>query len=337
MNCPWCAHTIETDTHKTYSACGNCLNVSCFDGVTGPDLQPLDPFPDVRGAARPGSAIMEITDRLYGTIRALPTLPEVPQRVITMVHDPLCSAEDLAKTINEDAVLALRILKISNSVMYAGLSEVKDLKSACARIGMKTIANTMWSIINSDLYRREDHVYEKELANLWQHAVATARCAELLATVQGTVSKEAVFLAGLVHDIGKLALLEAIATHQSPVVAKLRQSPEAVREVVQRFHTLAGLHVAQFMNLPRELRGPLLFHHMPTDAPIKEDLAPAHVVSLANHVAHAAGYAMDDRPHPPMEQHPSIIALGLNDGRFARFSETLGAELAPTLDAMIAI
>ncbi|MBN2311780.1 MAG: HDOD domain-containing protein [Candidatus Hydrogenedentes bacterium] len=293
-------------------------------------------MPDVRDEARRGSAAFDVFAHLYGAIHDLPVLPSTPQRVIAMVHDPLSDMEEIAKIVNEDAGLALRVLRIANSALYGGLHEIRETREACARLGMKVVANTMWAIMGNSLYRRGANRHQEWIPELWRHAIAVAHCAESVATCVFGGSQGVEFVAGLTHDIGKVVLLDVISQEPTPQVAVLAQSEMATVELLNRFHALAGLHVVQHMGLPHELGPATLFHHRPEAVPFAEDLPGVHILSLADRVVHVLDGEGPDACLSSVAEHPAVRALGMDNGKLGEILEAAFQRLDAALDAYAA-
>ena len=74
-----------------------------------------------------------VLGELHAAIDKLPVLPEVAQKIMTLIHDPLSDMDTLAKEIQRDPTMSLRLLRITNSPWYGGRSDVTDLSMACAQ------------------------------------------------------------------------------------------------------------------------------------------------------------------------------------------------------------
>ncbi|MCP4644439.1 MAG: HDOD domain-containing protein [bacterium] len=338
VTCPWCAHDMQVANPGVFCACPNCLN-PCYRPDEGAgDTACLPGAEDIRDYAPRGSAVGDVMARLYGAIRELPVLPEGPQRVISMVHDPLSTMDEIAAVVNEDTGLAIRVLRIANSAIYTGLEEVKDTQMACARLGMKVIANTMWAVLGNGVYRHHGDGEQDWVPELWRHAVAAAHSAEWVAASLRQGGADSRFVAGLTHDIGKAVLLQIISEQRTQPIHRLAQSEENVQKIVAKYHALAGLHVIQHMGLPTHLRAAAYFHHDFASVPFEEERVPVLTVALADWLAHVAE---DDLDAPaggttPLHEHPAAEGLGLSEIDARRLLAQARSEMGNVLDAFMA-
>ena len=158
---------------------------------------------DVRQSAPEGSIGEGVLHSLPKVIEKLPVIPEVAQRVLKLVSDPEVSMTDLAKTLAEDQTMALSVMKLANSPVYGGLDEIKDLNAACARLGMRNIANTVQAVANNNLFVTEDKRLQAIMRKLWKHSLATAHSANDIGMVVSAPNPEILFLAGLAAQHGQ--------------------------------------------------------------------------------------------------------------------------------------
>ncbi len=337
-SCPFCSHEIsqasDPGEKAIIYACTACKNPMVLrweaGGIQG---NPLERTKDIRQLAPPGSIGGEILAKMPEAIEKLPVLPQVAQRVLSMVADPEATMTDVAVLIRQDPIIALKVMQLANSPIYGGLHEIKDLSAACARLGMKNISNAVQTIANSNLYVTGDKRLQAFMMKLWRHSVATAHCANELASILSMPGGESVFLAGLIHDVGKVLLLDIVAEAMSGAVSELRKSPQIFAEVVTSFHMLVGLHVVQHWNMPPEFSATTYCHHDPALTPNEDLLAMTHVVALADTIAKAEGFGIGYREDLFLVTHPSARYLNLTDIKIA----ALRVDLADTLEKLLEV
>lgn len=308
--------------------CAKCLNASFIDwGQDPPEARRVDRVETMDELAPDGSVMAGVLARLGDSIAELPMLPEVPRRILYMIHDPLTSMNDLAEIINEDPAITMKVMRISNSALYGGTHEIKDLHVACARLGMRTVANVVNAAANGNLYRVRRKQFRDLMERLWRHAVVTAHCADRIAQLVPKEEHRSAFVAGLVHDIGKLVLLDTITTRYRGNLGRLRESPELMVKVLDRFHTLVGLHVIQYWKMPPEFAFSTFFVGRPENVPVDKWSSLAHVVCLASAMADACGATVGTDDPLVIAGHASIAALGLTDERIQQLAEDTSEEL----------
>ncbi|GMU91729.1 MAG: hypothetical protein AMXMBFR4_07870 [Candidatus Hydrogenedentota bacterium] len=333
--CPYCtgsvADSIPGGEELALAACLSCMNplLQVRQGA-GFEAQPLKGLPDVRKLAAPGSLGGELLKLLPKAIEELPVLPEISQRVMAMLRDPNMSMRDLADLVSQDQVIALKILQLANSAMYGGLQEITSLTAACARLGARTIANAVQAIANGKLFITGSVEFRDRMHNLWKHSVATAHCASEVGGLLAETNTDMLFVAGLVHEIGQLVILDIVSDQYRGPLAELRTATDLLEEVLRGYSALAGLHVAQKWNLPQELRVTTYFHPAPHSVPIDGLKTRAHIISLSHAIASASGYGVDAAPLSLLN-HPSTKLLGLTDLKLAVIRTELEDKLKPLL------
>lgn len=336
--CPYCHEALPEaakpgKTPKLYG-CHVCFNPYYVEWENAAvKCTPLLNATDIRHVAPKGSIGGAILEALPLAVERLPVLPDISQRILSMVRDPDVSMKDVANVIRQDQVIALSIMKIANSAMYGGLAEIKDLNAACARLGMKSIANVVQTVANNNLFVTGDKRLKAFMKRLWRHSIATAHCANTIAIAMAEPRSEVIFLAGLVHDIGKVLLLDIITGQYTGAIAELRVTPELLREVIDSFHPLLGLHVAQKWNLPAEFGAIVYFHHNPTASPYDEWTPMVHTVALANLIAKVEGFGLYEVGETFLTSDPSARYLNMNDIKLAGLRVDLADILQPLFEA----
>lgn len=337
--CPLCQAPLEGDTaaggSTSLGACTTCFNPLLLDWQAGTlTAVALPGAPDIRRVAPPGSIGADLLTQSREGVQDLPILPEISQRILRLLKDPEFNIMQLANLIKEDPVIAMAVMKQANSAAFGGLHEIKDLNAACSRLGIRVIANTVQLVANRNLFITGNASLKKNMERLWRHSVATAHCANEIARLTMVPNQESVFLAGLIHDIGKVILLELVASPRSTLVRSLQENPQLMAEVVENLHPLLGLIVCQAWNLPPAFRAAVYFHHDPTACPVKEWMQAIHIAALANTLAKVEGYGMYEGPSEAfLASHPSSIALGLSDIKLA----TLRVDLHDALEALFEV
>lgn len=337
--CPICQAPLPEDAAAggtaSLGACTNCFNPLLVEWRGAAMLaQPLPNAPDIRHIAPPGSIGAELLAQSVAGLEDLPVLPEMSQRILRLLKDPEFNIAQLAAMIKEDPVIALAIMKQANSAAFGGLHEIRDINAACSRLGMRTIANTVLLVANRNLFITGNAVLKRSMERLWRHSAATAHCANEIARLTMVPNLESIFLAGLIHDVGKVMLLELVASPRSNVVRGLQGNPQLLVEVLENLHPLLGLLICQAWNLPPSFRAAVYFHHDPTICPVKDWMQPIHITALADTLAKVEGYGMQEGSTEAfLASHPSSMALGLSDIKLA----TLRVDLHDALEALFEV
>lgn len=138
-------------------------------------------------------------------IEELPTPDFIVQRIINIASDPNSSVKELNTAVLESPSLSAKILKLSNSAYYALPRKVTKLSQAINILGFKTVRNLAMSIFTVQNFFRDEYDFFNT-KKFWTHLMSTAIGAELLAKTINFPEREEAFLAGLLHDLGKIAM-----------------------------------------------------------------------------------------------------------------------------------
>lgn len=255
------------------------------------------------------------------SIVELPVLAEIPQRVVTTIHDPLASVHDIVKIIEEDAVLSTKILSLANSAFFATVSEINDLTTACSRLGLRQLANIATTISNVNQYRTPNPELHKLMQKLWQHAVATAHCSEALA-MKFKIDTSTAFIAGLLHDIGKVVLVDSITSKYAGNVGRLSNSPDLLSKAIDPFAPIVGLHVIQHWKLSDELTYSTLYSQRPELIPAEASNELAYCVQLASDLAESKGFGISNPDKITLEGHQALQFFDLSQDELNTLSDS---------------
>jgi HD-like signal output (HDOD) protein len=136
-------------------------------------------------------------------------MPQVVRDVQSVIKQISSTAEDVASVIERDPVISLRLLSVANSPVYRGIQEIRHVKEAIPRLGLKETLNLIIAIANKSMYETDRVRFRSLMDKLWVHSLACAYGSKLIAEHLKLDDSEKFFLMGLVHDIGKSLLLKA--------------------------------------------------------------------------------------------------------------------------------
>ena len=236
--------------------------------------------------------IKRITESIIG----LPTLPTVVAKMIELVDNPRTSASSLARLIATDQALTARILKLANSAYYGFSREISTVNMAIVVLGFNTVKDMGLSLSVFDVFKTGKPNASFDLTRFWEHSIACGIASRMLArTYRSRYTGEA-FVAGLLHDIGKVILNQYFQEDFLAIIENQRKGitlEEAETGIIGTHHTQIGSWLAEKWNLPRIISRTLLYHHEPW-IPTKENLFIA-TVCLADHLCHFCGFGHSGR------------------------------------------
>lgn len=152
-----------------------------------------------------------LTLQIYEDLNAerllLPSLPDVALRIGQAVNEDDSDARSIANLIETDPAIALKIVKAANSARYGGISQIATVTEAVARLGLHNTRFLVVTFALRELFRTESKRLEKRMLSLWEHCRRVAALSQVLGDRVGGFNSHEALLAGLVHDIGCLAVI----------------------------------------------------------------------------------------------------------------------------------
>ncbi len=255
--------------------------------------------------------------RALREIKNLPTLPGIVLKLSKMAEDPDTTTEQMGKVISKDHILAAKLLKLVNSAFYGFPQRISSLNSAIILLGFSVIKSL---IISASIFE----VMESQDIELWEHSLGSAVVCSVLAKRLGVKDPEEVSTAGLIHDIGKVAIKMELPREYERIteLARSRQISriEAEREILGLDHAEVGGWLARSWNLPNKLVEPIATHHDPRQA--KEEQLAASIVHFGDVMIRGLGYGhagdiwvppLDNRAWRMLELTPNDLDLVLEE------------------------
>jgi putative nucleotidyltransferase with HDIG domain len=213
----------------------------------------------------------EVNRKLVASIEKMPSLPTTVTKVIELANDINSSPRDLLKVIQLDPVLTAKVLKLINSAFF-GMPNKVSLKQAVVMLGINTIKNLALSTaIIGQMGKSKIMVKRFNQHLFWEHSLCVAIAAKKICRkieADPRVADE-YFVAGLVHDIGKIVMALALphwfATTIEHASANELSSVRAEMDKMGLNHADVGKLLAQKWSLSDNLIDATQYHHVPED------------------------------------------------------------------------
>ena len=255
-----------------------------------------------------------------GTIE-LPVFDRVANQVYQAIKRDDLNAKSLVKLLEEDSAIASEVLRMANSSFFSGLGEVTRLADAIVRLGTKQIASLVLASSQKRMYSASNSQFGDRLVQLWHHAAAVAFGSRWLAQEIGMRHlADEVFLAGLLHDVGKLSLLRIIEDLMTEMGDKLPVSDAVLDLAIKQLHPAHGAELLASWHLPEVFRRVVAEHH--GDMPERDD-AVLLIVRLVDLACIKEGIGERYEPELELDASEEAAILGLDEIRIAELQVVL--------------
>ncbi len=253
---------------------------------------------------------------LVASLGNLPSLPEVYAELHEKTKDPECGIADIAAIIEKDLAMCTKVLQLVNSAFYGLYKTVESPARAVNLLGLDTIKSLVLGVgIFTEMGPAKGDGFS--IAALWKHSVITANFAKRIALAESaemTVVENS-FIAGIVHDVGKLLLVSSLGEQylQAVEAAESQSQPlcQAEQQVFEADHSDVGGYLLGLWGLTGAVVEAVTFHHKLEKYP-EASFGPA----LAVHAADVFYYVLNPDKcvgKPPVINHAYLEQAGLTD------------------------
>ncbi|MBL3590152.1 MAG: HDOD domain-containing protein [gamma proteobacterium endosymbiont of Lamellibrachia anaximandri] len=215
-----------------------------LDGLTNDSLETLESeeLASLNGQYEKDETENRLSQALLADLQndrlILPSLPDVAIKVGRAIEDEDTDAEHLARIIQTDPVITTKLIRAANSALYAGLSPSASCTAAIIRLGNTTTHKLVLTFALRELFKAHSRVLQDEMRKLWKHSTQVASICFVLAKLSRRFNPEHALLAGLLHDIGEVAILSY--AENFPEIANNEQKLE---QVMKDMRGVIGCHI----------------------------------------------------------------------------------------------
>lgn len=222
----------------------------------------------------------------------LRSIKPILEYVIALTRSGTSTLEEIASAIRQDQALSLQVLRVANSSFYQSDKGAKNLQEAIQRIGLTAVRNAVIAILSIE------HFGQATAAGLvpqrfWEHSLATGVLAEMIGEETTKTHADQLFLAGLLHDVGRMVLATTFQDEYSAVIAKAQETGldlESIEmEVFELSHADATRALLKHWNISPSIIKAASLHEASIEQlrGAKDDAQSLISVALANRMAHA--------------------------------------------------
>jgi putative nucleotidyltransferase with HDIG domain len=211
----------------------------------------------------------------------LPLMDQTAARIHQMVQSDACDIREIERLVVSDPGLTGPLLRISNSPFFGGIEKVVTVRDAIVRLGVKKVSDLVMVVSQQKMYRLRDPHLQGVVRHLWSHSVACAAGSDWLVRKLGLREvQEQAFLAGLLHDVGKLLLLRVVDDLRGGEDDRFTLSSPVVFQVLDELHASQGYALMREWNIPEVYAEIVRDHHVPSLDESNPLLAVVRLVDL---------------------------------------------------------
>ncbi|MCK4743884.1 MAG: HDOD domain-containing protein [Sulfuriflexus sp.] len=273
---------------------------------------------------------------LVEDINQLVSLPEICNELDKMMDGPNNSIQGMAKLICQDVNLSARLLKLANSSLYGFSGRVDSIPRAISIIGTTELLILIMATSTMMTFNKIPGKFFN-MAGFWRHSVYCGVFAKHLARLCNVLHPERLFIAGLMHDLGLLAICNNYPDIANQIFSKLHKTETATNKTIYEIehqllgfdHAEVGRELAIKWHLPSYLQDTIYYHHHLEEA--EKPVLDAAIIHIASEVTHAIETgAIDEFQQDISELAWSLTGLNkddvdkLHDQALTEFEEMLG-------------
>lgn len=234
---------------------------------------------------------MNQLDRILQRIEYLPPFPVAVAKAMALLKNPNTTVDEIADIIRFDQAIATNILRLCNS-SYIGLRRpISNIREAVVFIGLQHLRRILMITGTRTYFEAKKPGYEARKGELWRHALAVSIISEHIAKMVPGGDRDNVFLASLLHDMGKLVLSEFIEDQYAELAGQLGDDHTSFLDVERKLfgvdHAEIGARILTLWRFPDEVVAAVGKHHTPWH---EGDTALDDIVRLSDMVAISIGY-----------------------------------------------
>lgn len=268
------------------------------------------------------------------SVHDLPSLSMIVMEVLQTFEQTDVNTGLLADKVAKDQALAAKTLRLANSSFYGLQRKVATIQQAITVLGFDSVRTLITAAAITDVFSDAQGPFWDSRA-FWRHSVGTALCAKMTAR-HLKMNQDIAFVAGLLHDIGKLVLITRFPERYAEAVAYRDEHDcyvlEAERKVLELDHTQVGRALAERWKFPMTVQRAISSHHAPTGHDLGD--IPA-VVHIADALAHALDLSAKEDDLVPQVSEAAWSSLPIDARAFDRICREAESEFEEACQVLV--
>lgn len=262
---------------------------------------------------------------LIRRVDAFPTLPTIYYRLIEIMDNPRSTVMDVSEIISSDQSSAAKVLKAANSPIYGFYGRIESISQAISYIGFDEVKNLVIAMTIIDFFNKHFENRNFNPVKFWQHSIGVGIMSRLIGQYLNASGLEVYFLAGIMHDIGKLLFHSTIPDEYSSIIKYAVENEIHIRDAELKFlgltHDVAGEILAEKWSFPQSIKCTIRYHSNGiSNNKHREIVAATHVSNIA---VNMYGYGYSDSGLLPSPNKAVWNILDLPNNFFSNFNKQM--------------
>jgi HD-like signal output (HDOD) protein len=258
-----------------------------------------------------------LREKALRSLGSLPPFSPILNRVLASLASEDVSFTKLADLIEKDTVVSANLLQLVNSALYARRGTVNSVRHALSLLGVNKLRNAVLGMSIARMWNQVRPPAHWSMANFNMHSVACAQLADLLAQRVPASYPEGAFVAGLLHDVGRLLIAIALPDESTRIAQRIAQeggsTAELESEILGFTHAELSADALVAWNLPLPIQEAARDHHLAPVPAVGGEWTLAVLVATADRYVNSAGITVSPPQAPPKADPGVLAAVGLGE------------------------
>ncbi len=220
------------------------------------------------------------------------SIKSVVSGIVKIINDTSSTAKDLVDLILIDPPLTAKVLKIANSAYYSPRQKIFDIEESIIWIGFDALKELALNQKVCEIFQAEAHIEDYSRAALWKHSIAVALLGKMIFRKEFGERGENIYVAGLLHDIGIIALDQFLPIEFEQILLKSKNENKNIQisenEILGYDHTDIGQAITEHWNFPTQLIRSIQYHGNPIHV-FQEYLKMTYTLYIADCLCQESG------------------------------------------------
>ena len=263
--------------------------------------------------------IKERIESIANNLDALPALPEVASKIMSMVNNSDVSFKKIADEISKDQSMTTNLLKLCNSAYFSKGKEITSVERAIVILGLKEVKDIVMVIATKPILNKDITGYDLEQGKLWQQGLLVSDLSKRIALMKKRRDvADVVYTGGIIHNVGKVVLAIFIKSAFNDIINAVQTKnitfSEAEKETIGYSHQEIGEKILDNWKFPPVLKSIVGYYDKPEKAPkeFKYEVSIVHIASVLSLMA-GIGIGSDGMFYEFSEEAISTVGISERD------------------------